>query len=218
MPLESYYKILRIPPGSSPKEIKEAYHQAAKRNHPDLFLDDQRHSQQLRMMKINEAYIAIASHRRSSGTNGQRPESDATDGEPIAPREPSPDSKEVGDLKDPAYTYYKLGFRHYGEARRSFFQRVRVRPNRIHYMINNRELLSLALASLRLFERSFSYFIRVIEDYPDSIWCRDARTKIHYIERYNEIYRRICRSITSQIDGKPSRHENGQGAGSEAAG
>ena len=43
------------------------------------------------------------------------------------------------------------------------------------------------------------YFTRVVENHSDSVWYHDSVTKIVYLERYNEIYRRICNSITAQL-------------------
>ncbi|MDO5327189.1 MAG: DnaJ domain-containing protein [Clostridia bacterium] len=48
------YKVLGISPGASPEEIKKAYRQKAKENHPDLHPDDPNATR--KMNEINEAY------------------------------------------------------------------------------------------------------------------------------------------------------------------
>ncbi|MCP4130660.1 MAG: DnaJ domain-containing protein, partial [bacterium] len=48
---ESYYKLLEIEPGASPEEVKRSYYALAKKNHPDLFPEKERHVKEHAMMK-----------------------------------------------------------------------------------------------------------------------------------------------------------------------
>lgn len=207
-----YFRILKLEPGATLTSVKTAFHRAAKRNHPDLFPEEKRHSQQLRMMKINEAYLSIVAEM--SGNAGAAATAGGLDetgrfGAKKSTREPAktpsdrqfdpPETKTVGHLKDPAYVHYKLGFTYFTEGRKTFFQRYRKESNRFRYTLDNRELLNLAIACLKLFEKSYMYFTRVVENHSNSIWYHDSVTKIFYLERYNEIYRRICNSITAQL-------------------
>ena len=201
--MDLYYAILEVEPSASPEQLKEGYYRAAKKNHPDLFPEDKRNAQALKMMKINEAYLTIVS-RNTAVTEGDKSNREAADSAAaiVGLRQAGNQDKALSTLKDPAYTYYKLGFNFYTAGQKAFFDRYRPEENRIHYIIDNREILQLALHCLRLFERSYSYFLRVAEDYPDSIWYRDTRAKMHYLERYNAIYQRICTSIAAQIGAK----------------
>jgi hypothetical protein len=207
-----YFRILELEPGATLSSARTAFHRAAKRNHPDLFPEEKRHSQQLRMMKINEAYLSIvAEMTATAGAAATAAGSDESgrSGVKNSAREPaemyserrfeSPETKTVGHLKDPAYVYYKLGFTHFTDGRKTFFQRYRKESNRFRYTLDNRDLLNLAIACLKLFEKSYMYFTRVVENHSDSVWYHDSVTKIAYLERYNEIYLRICNSITAQL-------------------
>ena len=197
--LDYYYTILEVETGASLDQVKEAYYRAAKKNHPDLFPEEERHTQALKMMKVNEAYLSIVSRNtqgRDEGTSREPAGGAATS---VMSRQTPDQDKALGPLKDPAYTYYKLGFTYYTAGRKAFFDRYRPQENRIHYIIGNREILQLALQCLQLFEKSYSYFLKVAEDYPESIWHRDTLAKMHYLERYNAIYQRICTSIAAQI-------------------
>lgn len=69
------YKVLGVSPDASPDEVKKAYRQKARENHPDLNPDDPNAAE--RMNDINEAYDRImnpekyASHdRRASSSSG----------------------------------------------------------------------------------------------------------------------------------------------------
>ena len=195
MVYDPIYRILGVKPDAPPEKVKEAYYRAAKRNHPDLFPEPKRHAQQLRMMKINEAYLTIVSRSYRKGGDSS--------GEQERPAQPdkkvSDDSSALGELKDPAYAYYKLGFSYYTKGRKAFFDRYRRQKNRFHYMMGNREILILAITCIKLFEKSYSYFLRVVEDYPHSIWYRDTLIKLEHLQRYNTIYHRICAAIAAQI-------------------
>jgi len=212
--VDRYYRILDIEPGVPLDRVKDAYYRAAKKNHPDLFPEAERHAQQLRMMRINEAYLTIVSHSQDGiksrgdpgGTAGDDGTDDLDSGGSAATGEISRFTRDpgrsVGMLKDPAYTYYKLGFTYYTAGRRTFFDRYKPQKDRLHYMVNNQEILRLAISCLKLYEKSYAYFLKVAEEYPDSIWYRDTLTKMYYLERYNTIYHRICTSIAAQLEAR----------------
>ncbi len=191
---DTFYKILGITPEVPLERIKEAYHLAAKRNHPDLFSEEFRHTQQLKMMKINEAYLTIVAE--TGDFKGIRP---AMPGNTSVPGEKLQGSNQVGPLKDPAYAYYKQGFKHYSDGQRKFYNRYLKEEQKIRYVFDWKYLLKLATESLQAFERSYIYFRKVVEEHPGSIWARDADLKIKRLQRFNAIYRRICSNISEQL-------------------
>ena len=191
---DTFYKILGITPDVPLEKIKEAYHRAAKRNHPDLFPEESRHTQQLKMMKINEAYLTIIAE-----TADVRDATPVTPGNTAVQEEKPENTSQVGPLKDPAYAYYKQGFKHYSDGQRKFYNRYLKEEQRIRYVFNWKYLLKLATESLQAFERSYGYFRKVVEEYPDSIWARDADLKIKRLQRFNAIYRKICNNISEQL-------------------
>ena len=215
MVVDRCYRILDLKPGTPLDRVKDAYYRAAKKNHPDLFPEEKRHLQQLRMMKINEAYLTIVSHspeglRRSGATRAERSGGGYVSGSAATGeisrfvRDPG---KAVGMPKDPAYAYYKRGFYYYTAGRRTFFDRYKPMKDRFHYMVNNQEILHLALSCLKLYEKSYMYFLRVAQEYPDSIWYRDTLAKMYYLERYNAIYHRICASIAAQLEARKTERD-----------
>ena len=205
MVAQSYYHLLSIAPEASPEEIKRAYRMLAKRSHPDLFPESERERQQLRMMTINEAYMALLCERADGGRHPSSPlegQDERSKGAGGASRAPIADDRAVGRLKDPAYTYYKLGFRYFSEGRRTFLKRYIMGEQRIDFTTENADVLKLAVVSLHYFHRAYGCFMTVARDYPASLWARDAEVKIYYLNRYNAIYQRICDNLSRQIKRK----------------
>ena len=193
MLLSQCYRILGIESDATAAGVKDAYHRQAKKHHPDLSMEN---DNQLKMMKINEAYLTVVSERfsdRSAKPLKYQETSDSVDYEITS------ELKSVGFLKDPAYTYYKLGFSYYTMGRKTFFDRYKIHGHRIRYLLDNKEILRLAITCIGLFQRSYSYFSKIKQNYPESIWYRDSLNKIYFLERYNEIYLRICESISNQM-------------------
>ncbi len=191
-----YFDRLQCPPSASLAEVKAAYHRAAKANHPDLFPESERERREMVMMQINEAYMAIVcdqaeNHRGTASVRTKRP----------AARKPAPapESREIGHLRDPAYTYYKLGFRYFSEGRRTLSRHYLSGALRIDFSTENIDVLRLAVAALHYFHKAYTCFERVSSHYPSSVWARDSGVKIYYLNRYNAIYQRICENLSTQI-------------------
>lgn len=194
-----YYELLRASPEDSLEEIKAAYHLAAKRNHPDLFPESERERHQMRMMQINEAYMAIVCDH-SDGLSARPTE--ASEAPPPAAggqSAPEAETRSLGQLKDPAYTYYKLGFRYFSEGRRTFFKRYMTGRQRIDFTTEHLDVLRLAVASLHFFHKAYTCFETVTREYGTSVWARDSEVKIYYLNRYNVIYQRICNNLSRKI-------------------
>lgn len=107
----------------------------------------------------------------------------------------------VGSLRDPAYVYYKQGFRYYGLGATQLYRKdpAVMRRQLAELRTCNPHLLDLALRALTCFERAHGYFRTVVEQYPQSIWARDARYKLRRIRRFNAIYHRICANVSRGI-------------------
>lgn len=202
----TYYQILSVDPGASLQEIKHAYRQIAKRCHPDLFPESERARRELRMMRINEAYMGLLWEREreaGAGEGSRRGEPPPDGVAPVAKeqdsRAPASEARALGPLKDPAYTYYKLGFRYFSEGRRTFLQRYVASEQRIDFTTESLDVLRLAVVSLHYFHRAYACFLTVARDYPTSLWARDAEVKIYYLNRFNVIYQRICDNLSRQL-------------------
>ncbi len=205
-----YYEILNVPPGASFAEIKAAYHRAAKDNHPDLFPETDRERYEMRMMQVNEAYMALVCERADSMTNEEpsSPTKSSQSREHVSapPPDPDPDTREIGQLRDPAYTYYKLGFKYFSEGRRTLAKHYLSGEQRIDFSTENIDVLRHAVASLHYFHKAYNCFEKVASEYQSSVWSKDSRMKIYYLNRYNVIYQRICDNLSRQIAlGKATR-------------
>ncbi len=219
-----FYSILDLKPPVTIEQLKEAYHRQAKKNHPDLFPDDKKSSRQLKMMKINEAYMSLmqefmsvgrpegAVSRRRTSDNRQGGEGSSGRGQQGAREEKNGDSdtvyspvkaedKMVAGLRDPAYSYYKRAFTFYQYGYMELFKKDPriIRSQLAKLKTYDAYILKLTIAALRYFEQSYRYFRKVIEEYPESIWINDSKVKLRKIEKYNGIYHKICTNLSRNL-------------------
>mgnify|MGYP001040421335 CR=1 FL=1 len=210
--MNRFHAILELNPDTTLSELKAAYHRLAKRNHPDLFPDERRQQQQLKMMRINEAYMHVMAELVSAtpavpaapATRGDAPQGGSASTEFFrrwdCRARPGPESasREVGALRDPAYSYYKAGFRYYnlGATELSRKEAPKIRRYLITTGTADGYILRLALRALHYFERAYSYFLVVVEQYGDSPWSHDARYKLRRLEKFSTIYQRICENLS----------------------
>ena len=66
-----FWRELGLKPGADRKQIKRAYWQLARKNHPDFFPEDRKAVQELKMIALNEAYAYLIGTLRGSGDHGQ---------------------------------------------------------------------------------------------------------------------------------------------------
>ena len=191
-----YYTILNIKPKADFSQIKEAYYREAKRNHPDLFPDEKKEEQQLHMMKINEAYMALI-HAAMRDEGGDGPDNEQPDAWEIHPQL----KNQIGRLKDPAYTYYRLGFTYYRYAYTELYRKDPriIRKQLAELKSYDAYLLKLVIKALQHFERSYTYFLEVVNSYPDSVWYSDSRAKLRKIEKFSVLYHRICENLSRNL-------------------
>jgi hypothetical protein len=227
-----FYRILGLTHGCSLADAKRAYHASAKRNHPDLFPDSKRQRQQLAMIRINEAYMAVVADLSAASSRGAETEPPRSGGgdpgvgsaaaetpnargnaEPFfaawkqkAQRGPVSTSTEIGQLRDPAYAYYKAGFTYYNRGATELYRKEGKQLRRFLLEGGSFDayVLRLVIRALHFFERSYSYFLVVIEQYPESPWYADSRWKLYRLERYNTIYQRICENLARRSSTKRS--------------
>lgn len=230
-PQSRFYSILQISEDADICEVKAAYHRLAKRNHPDLFPDHQRQQQQLKMMRVNEAYMAVLSELlggkgnapphpeeadqqpRSASTNPSRNEFFALWKEKVR-RGPLSNSTTIGVPRDPAYSYYKAGFRYYNLGATELFRREapKIRRHLEREGTTDGYILKLAIRALHYFERSYSYFLVVVEQHRDSPWYYDARWKLRRLEKFSAVYQRICENLARRSSTRRSSFSMVKGA------
>jgi TolA-binding protein len=146
------------------------------------------------MIRVNEAYVAVLADLTVGGADpgpvSRQPQTAET-GRPATTRA-------VGNLRDPAYVYYKAGFRAYNEGSTMLYRKEGRELRRFLQTGGTFDayVLGLVLQALQQFERSYRYFLVVVEQYPHSPWYADARWKLYRLERYNAIYQRICENLS----------------------
>jgi hypothetical protein len=182
-----FRELLGVKPGAGKTDIKRAFHRLVRKNHPDCYPEEQKAIQEMKMIALNEAYSYLieAAGVSRAGTSESGTAKVKTTGEEAVPADA------VGQHKDPAYAYYKQGFVHYSRALHGIealhhvitFQKVSFKPQMAVY--------EHFVKSLTFLSKAHGYFTRVAEEFPQSVWCRDANIKIRRIERFNVLYRRI---------------------------
>ncbi len=189
-----FRELLGVKPGAGKPDIRRAFHSLARKNHPDYYPEEQKALQEMKMIILNEAYSYLIEAagpeegRREYSGRLNRPAGVSRAG---TAGEESVQPDAVGQHKDPAYAYYKQGFVHYSRALHGIealhhvitFQKVSFKPRMTVYQ--------RFVKSLTLLGRAHGYFTRVAEEFPQSMWCRDANIKLRRIERFNALYRKI---------------------------
>lgn len=187
-----YYEILGVKPGASIKEVKKAFRSLVRKNHPDMFPEERKELQELKMIQINEAYAGIMG-RLLYDVDNERDEKDDAAGE----KETGPPAyyrcsseNAVGFHKDIQYAYYKQGFDNFSMALngiKRIERKVSLR-NDLYYL----RRFANALVYLR---KADIYFSKLLDEYPDSIWAYDAYIKTKRVEYFNRLYRKILLDI-----------------------
>ncbi|MBN2322363.1 MAG: DnaJ domain-containing protein [Spirochaetes bacterium] len=182
-----YYEILGVSPSATIEEVKKAYHALVRRNHPDLFTDERKRLQGLKMVQINEAYARIMSDRTPLPAAG--PDS-GRNGIYVKPRS----GCDVGFCNDIEYAYYKQGFENYSTALHgiALMERKSAHRNEWYYI----QRFSNALCYLR---KADTYFSRLLEEFPESIWAYDAWIKVRRIEYFSRLYRKILKNMDRRL-------------------
>jgi hypothetical protein len=191
-----FWEMFGLKPGSGRRELRRAYHHLARESHPDLYPEDQKPFQELKMIALNEAYRYLLEW---GGREEDSPEPDSSAAERSPPPRPGRGeavTAEVGFHHEPAYAYYKQGFVHYSRALHgieALYQSI-ARYHRIHFNPRD-DAYDRFAGSLSELRQAYGYFCRVAEEHGASIWAHDARAKLARIERFSDLYRRILRNL-----------------------
>jgi curved DNA-binding protein CbpA len=201
-----YYEILGISPEARMDEIKKAFRRLVKQNHPDLFPEEHKQLQELKMIQINEAYARLTEHLDNiTGIEKIKEDNTGSDGFFRSPHK-SHDAffrkDAVGFHRDLQYVYYKQGFTYFSRALHGM-----KRMEKTVSLRNDMYYLKRFSESLVCLRKADTYFSMLIDEFPDSIWSYDARIKLRRIERFNFIYRKIIRNIEEKLTQEYDRRE-----------
>ena len=216
-----FWRELGLKPGADRKQIKRAYWQLARKNHPDFFPEDRKAVQELKMIALNEAYAYLIGTLRGAGfqaaggtaafhsapgsaavghsgaEGGVRFDTSWSGTGATGVAEPVSDRTDLGFHKDPSYAYYKQGFVHFSRAIHgieALYQSLSQRRV-VHFKPRDDAYQRFAEGLVEL-RRAHEYFSRVVQEFEGSIWKHDASMKIRRIERFTGLYRRILGNLT----------------------
>ncbi len=178
-------------PGAGRDEIRHAFHLLARENHPDIFPEDRKELQELKMMALNEAYTYLLSFCGDDSDLQEKPQ--APPAKKVSQK--AANRSEVGFHKEPPYAYYKQGFVHFSRALHgieALYQTVAKKGLSFKPRYDSYQRFA---SSLELLRKSYEYFKRVVDEYPDSIWSKDAQIKLERIERFSSLYRKIIANL-----------------------
>jgi len=187
-----FYNLLGVAPGAEPEQVKHAFHNLARKNHPDFFPEEKKPLQEARMMALNEAYDYLL-NREGQGFAPQ-----AESSVPRSDRSAfKSDACSVGFHKDPSYAYYKQGFVNYSRALNGIMSVHDIMgKKRIKRLDQGKsEMAERFINSLTLLRLAHGYFSRVVAEHTASMWQRDADIKLKKIERFSQLYRQILTNI-----------------------
>lgn len=214
-----FWQQLGLEPGANRREIKRAYHQLAQQNHPDIFPEERKPVQELKMIALNEAYAYLIGTIRMSigigedvgsptGKDRQRREScgqtggiridDSWSGPGASGGAGTPsDRTDLGFHKDSSYAYYKQGFIHFSRAIHGIEALYQSLSGRrvVHFKPKDDAYRRFAEGLVEL-RRAHEYFSRVVQEFEKSVWKHDAKLKLGRIERFSSLYRRILGNLT----------------------
>jgi hypothetical protein len=196
-----FWQQLGLGPGANRREIKRAYYQLARQNHPDIFPEERKPVQELKMIALNEAYAYLmGAIRMNTGIGedvGIRIDDSWSGPGATGVAETPSDRTDLGFHKDPSYAYYKQGFIHFSRAIHgieALYQSLSQRRV-IHFKPKDDAYRRFAEGLVEL-RRAHEYFSRVVQEFEKSIWKHDANLKLGRIERFSSLYRRILGNLT----------------------
>lgn len=183
----SYIKLLKSGPAATPEEIKKNYRYMVKKNHPDLFPEEKRREQNYILMEINEAFLFLTGEKEIKAGAGVRASSA---GKPSAIiKSPNAD-----------YIYYKHGLGWLIKGHNIFNNsRYSVTNERNLFRVWNNKLIKNAYDALSSYRKSYEFFMKVINNYPESIWVNDCLERMNSIEKMNSRYARIIELYTGSV-------------------
>ena len=195
MILKYYYDILKIKKNASETEIKKAFRKQVKKNHPDLFSEDKKTFQTLILTQIIEAYNKL-SDSELKYTHGEITENSSykTDSFIL-------NNHAVAAHKNADYIYYKMGIKDLKKAQKSTASRVFLFMDKklnIRLQSNtaeDKEIIKHYISSLRYLRKADSFFTKVIEKFPKSIWVNDSKNKLLKIESLYTRYQTIINNL-----------------------
>ena len=156
-----------------------------KEHDPGRFPPNRRRAKNIMLMEINEAYLLLMS-LPSELTTAVRDD---------------PFNGEIGELavqdhQKPDYTYYKYAM-HLFHKGLGVFNGVKAgqQEQQNPYESDGQSTVQVAIVALNFFKEAYKYFLRLVTEYPTSMWCYDANDKMNYLDAMNQQYIRLLSNM-----------------------
>lgn len=192
---EQYFReILGVAEDATREQIRQAYRRLVMENHPDRFPNEKKSLQELVTITLTEAYTALMSSLTL--LTDRAPAHAAAQRESRSPPASGPG---ITSHRDPSYAYYKQGFINFSLAIHGIAEINRkIAAGRVPHFTRRYTAAEDIAGSLGFLQAAHGYFSRVVEDHPDSVWSADSSAKLHRIDRFTHIYRRILENLKSR--------------------
>lgn len=178
-------QILGIQETLDARLIKAAYRKRVKELHPDSAETSTDVRNHFLFIEVCNAYRRLIKR--------EQPEAPAT--KDTAGNGSTPGSAIV-QHKDPAYIFYKRGTDFFSKIHPSSWNIAlsSLSPNKSADK-EERQTKERVQEVIKLFPKAYYYYSIVVNEYPDSVWSEDSRSKMDVIEDMSKRYKNILESF-----------------------
>jgi len=187
------FQLLGIDPTADAVLIKSAYRKRMKELHPDSSGKGDSFDRHALLVQVNQAYKRLISKEKKI-RRSTRDYSHSTEASELVPH------------ADPAYVFYKAGLGFFmkihpsqWDFEKSGMLNIKISENDAEQQVMLHKIRDL----VKLFPKAYYYLNIVVNEYPESIWARDARDKMTLIEERTRRYQKIMDSFSTwNVDNK----------------
>jgi curved DNA-binding protein CbpA len=166
--IDKCLELLGINTDATLNDVKKAYRRHAKENHPDRFVNvEQKKKQEIKMVKINDAYQIILSNIDNLALKTDLLKS----------------VKEKPSNIEADYMLYKKGIDYFNAYNGNFSKKEnQILEFELETLLEKKDIL----------EKAKTYFLKILQDFPESDWAFDSEDRIKKIDKFiNHLDNRI---------------------------
>ncbi|MBN2736965.1 MAG: hypothetical protein JXR70_08300 [Spirochaetales bacterium] len=175
-------------------QIQKEYQEVLQKYHPDLLTEKPFEKQKVMPAFVTRYYQVRIRHLEN--------EKDKTLSRTNLPARKQPKNK-VRLMKNQSYAYFRLGVDFYRQIQPSrwiYLESIEdffFNDDRVTTFDEQKKMFSRIFIN---FQKSLQYFMAVISEYPDCPWVEDSKSKILYLGRLLQRYRKIRESIEKEMN------------------
>jgi len=194
------FQVLGIDPTEDAVLIKSAYRKRMKDLHPDSSGKGDSFDRHALLVQVNQSYKRLIGKEKKIRRNS-RVRSTETENNNLIPH------------SDPAYVFYKAGLGFFmkihpsqWDFERSGMLNIKISDSDAEQQVMLQKIRDL----VKLFPKAYYYLNIVVNEYPESIWARDAKDKMTLIEERTRRYQKIMDSFSNWNKDKKKRTRGSQ--------